>query len=280
MVRNKKRRFTDIPPGADSPLNAAVTQRDRGILQMVANAVAHNQTLMAYQPIITAGDPSHTAFYEGLIRILDETGRVIPAKDFIDVIEDKELGRKIDTLALRMGAGALSANPGLRLSINMSARSIGFKAWRQLLDHVIARDPTVAERLIFEISETSTMLLPELVADFMDEYQKKGICFAMDRFGAGHMAIRYFRDFFFDVLKIDGEFIQGIATNSDNQVITSALLAMAREFDLLTVAEDVETLEDAQVVSRLGVDCLQGYFFSAPTTLPSWARTDDRKHAG
>lgn len=280
MLRNTKRRFADIPPDADNPLNAAVAQRDRGILQMVQEAVTHNQTLMAYQPIMTAGDQSKTAFYEGLIRILDPTGRVIPAKDFINVIEDTELGRKIDTLALRMGTAALAAHPRLRLSINMSARSIGYRPWRVLLDRVIQKDPTVAERLIFEVSEASTMLLPELVADFMGEYQRKGICFAMDRFGSGHMAIRYFRDFFFDVLKIDGQFIQGIATNADNQVITSALIAMAREFDLMTVAEDVETDADARLVTQLGVDCLQGYFFSAPTTQPTWARAHTQRRTG
>ncbi|WP_299871610.1 EAL domain-containing protein [uncultured Sulfitobacter sp.] len=280
MLRNTKRRFADLPPGADSPLNAAVAQRDKDVLQMVEEAVAHNQTLMAYQPIMTAGDQSQTAFYEGLIRILDPTGRVIPARDFITVVEDTELGRKIDTLALRMGTAALSAHPRLRLSINMSARSIGFKPWRTLLNRAIKRDPTLAERLIFEISEASTMLLPELVADFMGEYQKWGVCFAMDRFGSGHMAIRYFRDFFFDVLKIDGQFIRGISTNADNQVITSALLAMAREFDLITVAENVETDADARLVTRLGVDCLQGYYFSAPTTQPGWAQPQQQTRAG
>jgi len=280
MLRNTKRRFADLPPGADSPLNAAVAQRDKDVLQMVEEAVAHNQTLMAYQPIMTAGDQSQTAFYEGLIRILDPTGRVIPARDFITVVEDTELGRKIDTLALRMGTAALSAHPRLRLSINMSARSIGFKPWRTLLNRAIKRDPTLAERLIFEISEASTMLLPELVADFMGEYQKWGVCFAMDRFGSGHMAIRYFRDFFFDVLKIDGQFIRGISTNADNQVITSALLAMAREFDLITVAENVETDADARLVTRLGVDCLQGYYFSAPTTQPGWAQPQQQTRTG
>lgn len=280
MHRTKRQRFADIPHGADSPLNAAVVQRDRGILQMVEDAVTHNQTLMAYQPIMSARDQTKTAFYEGLIRLLDETGRVIPAKDFMHVVEDSELGRKIDTLALRMGCSALSAHPGLRLSINMSARSTGYRPWRQVLNRMVSRDPTLAERLILEISEDSAMLLPELVADFMDEYQRKGVCFAMDRFGSGHMAIRYFKHFFFDILKIDGQFIRGISNNPDNQVITAALLAMAREFDMLAVAENVETFEDAQMVTRLGADCLQGYFFSAPTTQPGWAKTDKVRRAG
>ena len=70
--------------------------------------------------------PKRAAFYEGLIRIMDPSGRIIPAADFIGAVETRELGRKIDCLALEMGLDTLAAEPGIRLSINMSARSIGY----------------------------------------------------------------------------------------------------------------------------------------------------------
>jgi EAL domain-containing protein (putative c-di-GMP-specific phosphodiesterase class I) len=280
MARNEKRQFADVPYGADSPLNAAIVERDKGTLHMVREAIAHNNTLLAYQPILSARGDRRIAFYEGLIRVLDATGRIIPAKDFMPVVEGTELGRKIDTLALRMGTSALMNHPRLRLSINMSARSIGFKPWRQTLNRALGRDPTLGERLILEISEDSAMLLPELVTDFMDEYQMRGVCFAMDRFGSGHMAIRYFKDFMFDILKIDGQFVRGIAQDADNQVITAALLSLARQFDMLTVAENVENQADAQFVTQLGIDCLQGFFFSAPTTRPDWAAPPGQRRAG
>lgn len=280
MIRERKQRLADLPPGGDSPLNAAVYGRDQDTLHMVEEAVRHNQTLMAYQPIMRASDQRQVAFYEGLIRVLDATGRVIPAKDFMPVVEETELGRRIDTLALRMGTGALMNYPGLRLSVNMSARSIGFKAWRQVLNRAVNRDPTLGERLILEISEESAMLLPELVTEFMEEYQPRGVCFAMDRFGSGHMAIRYFKDFFFDILKIDGQFIRGIAHDPDNQVITAALVSMAQQFDMVTVAENVENHADAILATQLGVDCLQGFFFSAPTTRPSWGQFMGARQVG
>ncbi|MGC1494830.1 MAG: EAL domain-containing protein [Sulfitobacter sp.] len=270
MANHNKHRFADVAPGADSPLNYAVSQRDKSTIQMVKDAIEHKQTLLAYQPIMLANDHTKVGFYEGLIRVLDATGRVIPAKDFMPQIEDTETGREIDVLALRAGLLALQNNPELRLSINMSARSIGYKAWNQMMRRFLQRDKSIGERLILEITESSAMLVPELVADFMDDLQPHGVCFALDDFGAGHTAIRYFKDFYFDILKIDGQFIKGIAHNPDNRALTAALVSIAGHFDMLTVAEFVETAEDADILTEMGVDCLQGYYFGAPTTRPSW----------
>ena len=129
---------------------------------------------------------------------MDETGRIIPAKDFMPVVERAELGREIDNVALNMGLRTLHENPSLRLSINMSARSIGYTAWSQTMRRFLNRDKTLGERLILEITESSAMLVPELVKDFMMNLQDQGVCFAMDDFGAGHTAIRYFKDFYFE----------------------------------------------------------------------------------
>jgi EAL domain-containing protein (putative c-di-GMP-specific phosphodiesterase class I) len=124
----------------------------------------------------------------------------------------------------------------------------------------------VAERLILEITESSAIIMPDLVSVFMTEMQARGICFALDDFGAGYTAFRYLKDFYFDILKIDGQFIRNIATNPDNQVLTQALVSIGRHFDMVTVAESVETSEDARWLVEIGVDCLQGYYFGAPST--------------
>ena len=270
MHREEKTAVADLPPGEDNPLNFAVSRRDRHALDMVAQAIRHKQVLLAYQPIMQSRDQSKVALYEGLIRVLDETGRVIPAGEFMGAIENTELGRQLDTLALGLGLRALHENPSLRLSINMSAKSIGYRAWNRTLDRWLSRNELIAERLVLEITESSTIMVPELVVDFMDRLQLRGISFAMDDFGAGYTALRYFKDFCFDIVKIDGQFVQGIAQDPDNQVMTAALVSIARHFDMLTVAEFVENQEDADMLVSLGVDCLQGYHFGAATTRPHW----------
>ncbi|WP_299563583.1 EAL domain-containing protein [uncultured Sulfitobacter sp.] len=265
-----RRKLADMAPGADSPLNFAITQQDQSTLALVQEAIRYKQTLLAFQPVMRADGAREPGFHEGLIRVLDPTGRVIPAAQFMDKIETTETGREIDVLALRHGLLTLKANPALRLSINMSARSIGYHPWTSTLNRFLRESPTIGERLILEITESSAMSVPELVIDFMKRLQSRGICFAMDDFGSGQLAIRHFREFLFDIVKIDGQFVRGIAANPDNQVLMRALLAVARHFDMLTVAENVETAQDAQMLTDMGVDLLQGYYFAAPTTRPPW----------
>ncbi|WP_299779161.1 EAL domain-containing protein [uncultured Roseobacter sp.] len=279
MAGPRKKRFADVPPGAENPLQFALSQRDKSTVDMVAEAIKHKQVLLAFQPVMQSRAPDKVAFYEGLIRVLDSTGRVIPASDFMETIENTELGRQLDTLALGLGLRALNDNPGLRLSVNMSARSIGYRQWNRTLDRWLTRNTMIAERLILEITESSAMLVPELVVDFMDRLQIEGISFAMDDFGAGYTALRYFKDFYFDILKIDGQFVQGIASDPDNQALTAALVSIARHFDMLTVAEFVENKEDAETLIHLGVDCLQGYYFAAASTRPHWLRGIEKQKA-
>lgn len=279
--RISKHQMADMPPGSHNPLDAAVTSRDADTISLVTDAVAYKEAMLAFQPIVNARTQTSIAFYEGLIRIMDQTGRVIPAKDFMPVVENSELGREIDVLALAKGCRALSHVPTLRLSINMSARSIGYKPWMRTLDRWLTKDDSIGPRLILEITETSAMLVPELVVDFMDRLQMRGICFGLDDFGAGYTALRYFKDFFFDVLKIDGQFIRGISNDIDNLTLTRAMIQIGQEFDMLTVAEMVENAEDAEVLRQLGVDCLQGYYFGAPTTQPSWLQPQiERRRTG
>jgi len=223
--------------GLESPLAAATTFRDKGILGAVRRALARHDVLLAYQPVVYAADPDRPAFYEGLIRILDENRRIIPAGDFMPAAENEEAGRLIDCYALELGLRALAEEPGLRLSVNMSARSIGYPPWNETLRQGLAADPTAGERLILE---------------------------------AGYTAFRYFKEFSFDILKIDGQFVRDIHRDANNQVLAQALVSIGRHFDMLTVAEAVEDAGEAAWLAEIGFDCLQGFYFGAPSVSAPW----------
>ncbi|WP_322865271.1 EAL domain-containing protein [Aquicoccus sp. G2-2] len=274
MPRGNKGIWADVPAGHEDPVSYAVQSRRRSTLEMVDAAVRHKQVLLAFQPIVQAARPGFIAFYEGLIRVQDADGRVIPAKDFIHEIEQTETGRILDCIALEKGLKVLARQPDLRLAINMSARSIGYERWIDTLKRGLLADATAAERLILEITESSAMLVPELVSSFMAKLCGEGISFALDDFGAGLTSFRYLRDFYFDILKIDGQFVRGIHNNPDNQVLARALVGVARQFDMFTVAEFVENAPDAAYLANIGVDCLQGYYFGAPTVNPAWAQPE------
>ena len=275
-IGRRKHRIDDQASLA-SPFGAAISKADGETMAMVRSALEAGRLRLAYQPVVLGSDPTKIAFQEGLIRVLEPNGRVIPARDFIDVIEDTEMGRLIDCAALDIGLAALLHHPSLRLSINMSARSIGFPRWTRILKRGLNASPTVGERLILEITESSAMQVPELVIAFMDQLQNEGVAFALDDFGAGMTAFRYFKDFQFDIVKIDGQFIRGIHADPDNQVLTQALASIGRHFDMVVVAESVEEVADAEWLRAKGIDCLQGYLFGAPTVKPDWLKVADRK---
>ena len=258
-------------PDLASPFDAAMEARRTSAPDMVRAALERKDVGLAFQPIVQSATGGQTiAYYEGLIRVFDDGGRVIPARDFMASVEESDLGRQLDCAALTLGLRTLRANPELRLAINMSARSIGYPKWKNILGKFIRSHPDVVERLILEITESSAMLMPEIVAAFMTELQSKGITFALDDFGAGYTAFRYFKDFCFDILKIDGQFTRNVHLDPDNQVLTEALLSIARHFDMLAVSEAVETQAEAQWLVNAGVDCLQGYFFGFPSLKPPW----------
>lgn len=269
----------DVPQGQESPLAYAVHSRDVNILDTVEAALRHREVYLAYQPVMEARRAGHIAFYEGLLRVLDPTGRVIPALDFIHAAEDLELGRRLDCTALELGLQTLLDAPQVKLSLNMSARSIGYGEWLRVLRTGLAQDPSIGERLILEISEASAMRVPELVMGFMRQMRRHGIGFALDEFGAGMTSLRHLRDFRFDLAKFDQQYCVQMRNTPSNQLLVQVMAQVSRKFSMMTVATGVEDKSTATWLRTLGVDYLQGYHFAAPTMQPPWL-SEARKGVG
>lgn len=246
------------------PLQFAVAQRDADTLTMVREALAAGRAQLAYQPVLVANQTSQIAFYEGLIRLRDDGGRVLPAAQFMPVIEETGLGREIDAVTLFLAFKMLRENVDQRLSINVSARSLADSTWRSVLDQGLSERGALGDRLIFEISETTANQLHEVVGRFMETMQPKGVAFALDGFGAVSTSFRNLKSFFFDMVKIDKSYARGIADDPDQQVIAEALTTLAHQFEMFVVADGVESGPDATFLQSIGVDCLQGYHFGAP----------------
>lgn len=270
MGRMRKRDLADLEPGDDSPLGAAVASRDSQTLTMVREAVTHKQVLLAFQPVVSSAQRDRPIFHEALIRVFDETGRIIPAKDFMPAVAEDELGRMLDCLALEKSLATLNTQPDLRLSVNMSARSIGYPRWQETIEHGLSRRPDIAGRLILELSETSVLHVPELLRAFMDNLQPRGIAFAIDDFGARHGALRTFKDFFFDMIKLDRRLIRDVQSDIELQAIVAGAAAIANSLGMVSVASRVQKPEEAEVLASLGIDCLQGFLLGAPTVSPPW----------
>ena len=95
MKEPKSSKF-DRDPALASPLTAAVSSQDRETLAMVASALKDRRMRLAFQPVVYASDPKLIGFFEGFIRLLNQRDQVIPARDFIGAVEQRQLGREID----------------------------------------------------------------------------------------------------------------------------------------------------------------------------------------
>lgn len=234
----------------------------------VALALAQGRMEFHYQPVVRAATPRIPAFFEMLARLRLPDGRLLPAGAFISAIEENELGRALDRAALAASIRALAANPRLRLSVNVSPLSMGDEAWLDLLDCAARLKGRPCARLILEVTEMTALRDPDQTADFIGHARRSGCAFALDDFGAGATGFRHFRDFRFDIVKIDGSFCRGVHRHPDSQVLVECLSGIARHFEMMTVAEMIEDEADAAWLRGKGIDCFQGWLFGKPVAEP------------
>ena len=266
-------RSADIPAVMSNTLSELETAR-------VFSALNDNRVELFYQPIVRSDTNNFVAFYEGLARIKMPEGAIISAGQFMPFVENTALGTRLDRRVLRLALKQLEENPDIRLSINMSVLSMRNSGWLAILE---SAKSNVCERLIIEITEGAAMSDVELTTSFMHRVRRKHCSIALDDFGTGATSFRYFKDFLFDFVKIDGLFIRDLGYDKDNQVLVQALIDISKHFDMVTVAEFIETDGEAEMAAKLGVDCLQGYLIGEPTARPiaPFQRTEmARKIAG
>lgn len=269
MKEPKSSKF-DRDPTLASPLAAAISVQDRETLAMVAAALKDRRMRLAFQPVVYAADPSIIGFFEGFIRLLNLRDQVIPARDFMPAVEQQQLGREIDCAALQLGLMAMQRNPQIRVSINMSARSVGYRPWVEMLRRALVDSPRLGSNLILEINEASALQVPDVLKPFMAEMREHGIVFALDDFGASTTSLRLLQEMGFEIAKIDGSLVKHVDRLPAGQAVAKAAIAVAQELGMYVVAEAVETEGEAKWLREAGAGCLQGYLFGPPTVTPDF----------
>ncbi|MHA1153552.1 MAG: putative bifunctional diguanylate cyclase/phosphodiesterase [Alphaproteobacteria bacterium] len=237
--------------------------------EQVTEAMKDERLVFAYQPIVDAAT-HEVSSYECLLRMYSPKGELIPAGHFVPVVERLGLMRTLDRRALDLTLQTLEMNPEITLAFNISGVTAADRSWLRTLIARLKDRPDLANRLIVEITETAALHDLEDSARFVSIMRDLGCQVAIDDFGAGYTTFRHLKALTVDIVKIDGSFVRNLADNTENQLFIRNLLSLARAFNLVTVAECVETLEDAKILAREGVDQLQGYYFGKPEVEPAW----------
>lgn len=244
-------------------------RQDVSVADQVQDALAANRLVFAYQPIVTA-DTHDVLHYECLLRMTNDEGEIQVAGTFMPIIEELGLVHQIDHYVVERAIKELIENPEVKLAINVSGLTASDRSWLRLLAALVRSEHNIAERLTIEITETVALQDIDESAVFVSTVRDLGCRVALDDFGAGYSSFRHLKALEVDVVKIDGSFVIDVANSLDNQLFIKTLLGLAQGFNLQTVAECVENQEDAEILARLGVNCLQGYYFGRPSIARPW----------
>jgi diguanylate cyclase (GGDEF)-like protein len=237
--------------------------------ERVQRALREQRLVFAYQPVVSS-DTGVVDYHECLLRMVGEDGRVAAASDFVEVIEQLGFIRLIDRYVLEQAVQEVAANPGVRLGFNISGLTATDRSWLRTVTSVLRDKREAASRLIVEITETAALYDIEESARFVGTLRELGCRIALDDFGAGFTSLRHLQALAVDTVKIDGSFIRNIARNYENQIFLRHLVGLAKGFGLATVAEWVETAEEAAILRREGVEFMQGFYYGAPTLEKPW----------
>jgi len=236
----------------------------------IKHGLGKDQFEVHYQPIVDASS-RHLSCVEALLRWRHpQRGLVSPAQ-FIPVAERtgviRELGHFVLGRACRDLQCMQRAGLDVDLSINRSSREFNDRAaiaeWLDVIDrHGVPRG-----RLIFEITESALMPDRDRQHRLLRRLNAEGIRLSIDDFGQGYSSVTYLKKFPVAQIKIDRAFVKDMEESERQSALVEALAKMARALQLEVVAEGVETASQAERLTALGVDKLQGYHFGRPMPL-------------
>ncbi len=155
----------------------------------------------------------------------------------------------------------------LPLSVNISRADLFNPHLAEDIVELTGRYGIDSSQIKFEITESSYLADTGMLLHLVEVLQGKGFAILLDDFGSGYSSLSVLKDTPFDQLKIDMRFLAGADTQRRGAAIISSVIRMAKELGLFTVAEGVETEEQAERLVRMGCDAAQGYFFAHPMSI-------------
>lgn len=224
---------------------------------------------MAFQPIVDA-DTERPFAFEALVRgrngedAGEVLARVTPENRYAF---DQQC--RVAAIEGAVAAGILET--GARLSINFLPNAVySPKACIQLTLKTARATGFPTDRLIFEFTENERMDDTDHVRDIVDAYREMNFGTAIDDFGAGHAGLGLLAKFQTDYIKLDMELIRGIEASMPRRMIVEGVIRLAHSLNITVIAEGVETQAEYDVLRRIGVRYIQGYFLARPgfRTLP------------
>jgi diguanylate cyclase (GGDEF)-like protein/PAS domain S-box-containing protein len=249
----------------------AKRQRDMSWVGMINEALDGNRFCLYAQEIFPL-DESESKHFELLIRMLDETGKIVPPARFLPAAERYNLIEKLDAWVVLHACTFISrhtkalADVAL-FTINLSGPSLTNSAFLEHIIQVFKHSGVAPNKICFEVTETVAISNLDSAVTFIKTLKQLGFRFALDDFGSGISSFGYLKNLPVDYLKIDGMFVKGIAHDPIDYAMVKSINEIGQIMGMQTIAEFVENDEIKVKLQELGVNYGQGYGLGKPKPL-------------
>ncbi len=241
-----------------------------------------SQFRVVYEPVVDLAD-GRIVGAEALLRWQHPVLGAIGPAEFVPLAEQVGAIGVLGEFALRSaladlaGWVAVAAADGRSLTeasigVNLSPRQLAEPGLTALVRDALAEHDLQPYRLVLEITEQALVDEWDSAVEVVRELRELGVAVAVDDFGTGYSSLRYLRRFDTSTVKVDREFVQGVADEPRTRALVASVLAMATALDLYTVAEGVETLDQLRVLRSQGWQYAQGYLFDRPLEAEAFGR--------
>lgn len=206
--------------------------------------------------------------YEVLLRLQDSDGEVVSPNAFLPTAERFGLIPQIDTWVLGQAVKQLvtlnAVTAHCTFTVNIAGPTLAAESFRATARRLLTRHRVAPGSLIIEITETCAIENIDGVRDLIEELRALGCRFALDDFGTGFSSFNHLKRLPVDFVKIDGQFVRGMAEDAADRAVVSSINEIAHAFGKQTIAEFVERRETVVLLKELGVDFVQGYYIAPP----------------
>ena len=238
------------------------------IQDMITDALNNDRIEVFYQPFYDVSTKTFSAA-EALVRIKTDSGKIISPSRFITIAEETgqiiPLGMKIFEKICQFIATNDPKKYGLnRIEINLSVAQFDLENPAKFILEYIDKykiDPSIIN---LEITETAQIKSKQHVLSNVEKLRSKGISFSLDDFGTGNSNLDYFVDLPVENIKFDHTFTQQYFTNDKIKLMIEGVIQVLKNMNMKIISEGVETKEQLDAMKHIGVDFIQGYYFSRP----------------
>ena len=239
------------------------------LVARLSNGIAPVGLFVEMQPIMSLKTPHESLNFEVLLRMRDHDGSLIPTGRVITAAENSGRISVIDRWVLSTTLAWLDTyhttlDRTQFVCMNLSGASLNDERFIQDAFAMLSKNLRAASRLCIEITESVALHDLDNTRRFIDKVRGYGVKVALDDFGAGYTSFSYLRELPADILKIDGSFIVDMNTHPANIAIVEAIVSLAMNLGMKTIAEWAEDNATVQTLAEIGVDYVQGFVVARP----------------